>query len=175
VELSRWQFELTWSLLEYHLDRLVDDDLHWEPAGLVWAVRPGPDACWVPDFAETEPDPIPVPTIAWLTWHLGWWWGTALAHVTGTDVPERTEVAWPGDRDGAVAWLRDLRRDWLTALDRLTEADLAAPAPFPWPSESGYTVAHLLGWVDAELMKNTAEIGQLRLLRHALGEVGARG
>ncbi len=29
------------------------------------------------------------------------------------------------------------------------------------------TVAHMVGWINAELMKNAAEIGQLRLVRAA--------
>ncbi|WP_422395020.1 hypothetical protein [Nocardia vulneris] len=35
---------------------------------------------------------------------------------------------------------------------------------FSWPDEGGKSVAHTLAWVNAELMKNAAEIGQLRLL-----------
>lgn len=52
-------------------------------------------------------------------------------------------------------------------LDRLTDADLDATAPFPWQGDPGYTVAHMVGWVNAELMKNAAGFGQLRLLRAA--------
>ena len=33
-ELLRWQFELTWSLFEYHLERLEDEDFLWEPGPL---------------------------------------------------------------------------------------------------------------------------------------------
>ncbi|MFI7704153.1 hypothetical protein [Nonomuraea sp. NPDC049480] len=46
-------------------------------------------------------------------------------------------------------------------------ADLDAAAPFPWPKDSEHTVAHMIAWVNSELMKNAAEIGQLRLLRAA--------
>ncbi|MFD5696684.1 hypothetical protein [Streptomyces lasiicapitis] len=88
--LLRWQFELTWSLFEYHLERLEDDDHLWEPAARTWTLRRGDGGEWTPDWADTEPDPVPVPT-----------------------------------------------------------------------------VAHTAAWVNAELMKNAAEIGQLRLLRAA--------
>lgn len=57
--------------------------------------------------------------------------------------------------------------DWLAVLERLTDADLDLTAPFPWQSNPARTVAHMVGWVNSELMKNTAEIGQLRLLRAA--------
>ncbi|MFK3983360.1 DinB family protein [Micromonospora sp. NPDC050397] len=167
TELLRWQFDLTWSLLEYHLERLVPEDLLWEPAPVCWTVRADADGVWVPDWSESEPDPIPVPTIAWITWHLGWWWSVTIDHAEGRQPRERTAIGWPGDRDGTVAWLRDLRTGWVAVLDRLTEGDLDLPAPFPWQDEPGHRVAHMVAWVNAELMKNTSEIGQLRLVRAA--------
>ena len=42
------------------------------------------------------------------------------------------------------------------------------------PDDREYTVAHMLAWVNAELMKNVAEIGQLRLLRAASAQGEAR-
>ncbi|WP_028920899.1 DinB family protein [Pseudonocardia acaciae] len=167
TELLRSQFDLTWSLLEWHLERLEPADFGWEPAALCWTVRPAPDGGWVPDWCDSEPDPVPVPTIAWLSWHIGWWWSVATDHALGRTPRERTEVAWPGPGSPAVAWLRALRTDWLAALDGLTEGGLDAPARFPWRDDPGRTLAHMVGWVNAELMKNAAEIGQLRLLRAA--------
>ncbi|RKN43567.1 DinB family protein [Micromonospora endolithica] len=163
----RWQFDLTWSLFEYHLERLDPADLLWEPAALCWTVRPAAGGGWTPDWADTEPDPVPVPTIGWLTWHLGWWWSSAVEQAYGRPVPSREEVAWPGPGAATVAWLRAVRARWVAVLDGLTEDDLAVPVGFPWPAESGHTVANLVAWVNAELMKNVAEIGQLRLLRAA--------
>ncbi|MET9834624.1 DinB family protein [Streptomyces sp. NPDC006385] len=164
-ELMRWQFDLTWSLFEYHLDRLRPEDFLWEPGPHCWTVRQAADGSWVPDWAETEPDPVPVPTIAWVSWHIGWWWSVAADHLWGRTPRERTAITWPGEGDATVAWLRDLRADWLAALERLDDRELDAPARFPWPNDPQYTVAHMIGWVNAELMKNVAEIGQLRLLR----------
>ncbi|SMD26719.1 DinB family protein [Kibdelosporangium aridum] len=156
-DLLRWQFDLTWSLLELHLAELTAEDFRWEPSAHTWAVRDG-----VPDWADTEPDPIPVPTIAWVTWHIGWWWSVTLDHASGRTPRERTEIGWPGDGEPAVKWLRDLRAEWIEVL---ADIDLAAPAPFPWQDDPTMTIAHMAGWVNSELMKNVAEIGQLRLLR----------
>ncbi|WP_394834827.1 DinB family protein [Pendulispora rubella] len=167
-DLLRWQFDLTWQLFEFHLDRLTPEDFLWEPAAHIWTVRPGfqPEAPWVPDWAETELDPIPVPTIAWLTWHIGWWWSVTLDHAQKRPPRAREAIGWPGDGPGSLRWLRDLRTEWLEVLARLTDADLDGVAPFPWPN-SEQTVAHMVAWVNAELMKNASEIGQLRLLRAA--------
>ncbi|GIJ77210.1 DinB superfamily protein [Micromonospora phaseoli] len=165
--LLRWQFDLTWSLFEYHLERLEPTDFCWEPAELSWTMHRGSEGAWTPDWADTEPDPVPVPTIAWLTWHLGWWWSAAIDQLHGRPVPKREDVDWPGPGEETVSWLRELRERWLTLTDALTDDDLDTTAAFPWPAESGHTVAQLLGWVNAELMKNVAEIGQLRLTRAA--------
>lgn len=142
-------------------------DFLWEPAAHCWTVRRAADGSWVPDWAETEPDPVPVPTIGWLSWHIGWWWSVTLDHAEGREPRERTEVGWPGDGKAAIEWLRALRTQWTAVLDRLTEEDLDGIAPFPWDRDPEHTVAHMVAWVNAELMKNATEIGQLRLLRAA--------
>jgi len=167
LDLLRNQFDLTWSLLEYHLDRLDPDDLLWEPAPLCWTVRPDAGGAWVPDWSDEELDPIPVPTGAWLTWHVDWWWSTALDHARGRTPRDRTAVTWPGSTAGAVARLRELHAAWVDVLNAMTDDALDAPAPFPWPPELDRTVADMAAWVTAELMKNAAELGQLRLLRRA--------
>ncbi|QER89729.1 DinB family protein [Streptomyces tendae] len=165
--LLRRQFDLTWSLFEYHLERLEPEDFLWEPAPHCWTVRRAADGTWVPDWAETEPDPVPVPTIAWVSWHIGWWWSVTLDHARGVRPRERTEITWPGEGAATVDGLRALRAEWLAYLDGVTDADLDATAPFPWPHDPARTKADMIAWVNAELMKNIAEIGQLRLIRAA--------
>ncbi len=105
-----------------------------------------------------------MPTIGWLTWHIEWWWSTAIDHLTGATPGDRTDVAWPGSGAAAVSRLRELAARWR---ELLTTTDLAAPSSFPWGGDGGRTVAHTVLWVNVELTKNIAEIGQLRLLRAA--------
>lgn len=166
-EMARWQFDLAWMLMELHLDQLQEADFRWEPAEVCWNVHQSSDGRWLPDWDENELDPIPVPTIAWTTWHIGWWWSVAIDHAAGRTPRDRTEITWPGDGAATIAWLRDLRADWIAVVDRLTDADLDAPAAFPWQYDPEKTVAHMLAWLNVELVKNTSEIGQLRLLRAA--------
>ncbi|AKG43733.1 DinB family protein [Streptomyces xiamenensis] len=172
--LLRWQFEMTWSLFEYHLERLEPDDFLWEPAGPAhcWTVRPDAEGRWLPDWADVEPDPVPVPTIGWVSWHIDWWWSVTLDHARGRTPRDRTEVHWAGDGPAAIARLRELRTGWLALLDDLSDTDLDATAPFPWQDDPAHTVGHMLSWANAELMKNVAEIGQLRMLRAASAAPG---
>lgn len=67
LDVLRSQYELTWALVDYHLDRLTEPDHLWEPAPHRWTVHRGADGVWRPDWADAEPDPPPVPTVAWLT------------------------------------------------------------------------------------------------------------
>lgn len=167
LDLVRSQFDLSWALVDFHLERLTAPDHLWEPAAHCWTVRPGADGTWQPDWQVPEPDPPPVPTIAWLTWHVGWCWSVTIDHAYGRAPRDRSEIAWPGDGSAAVAWLRGLCGDWRAVLEQLTDAELDVRAPFPW-QDCEHTVAHMLGWVNAELMKSGAEIGQLRMLRAAV-------
>jgi DinB superfamily len=159
-----WQFDLAWALADLHLSALADDDFLWEPAPLCWTVRPDAAGLWRPDWADAEPDPIPVPTIGWLTWHISWWWSVTIDHLAGVAPRDRTDVVWPGDGVAAVSHLRDLATQWRELLPR---ADLTRQSAFPWGADAGRTVAHTALWVNVELTKNISEIGQLRLLRAA--------
>lgn len=161
--LVRWQFELVWSLLEGHLDTLVEDDMQWGPVPGMWTVRRGDDGRWRPDWVEPEPEDGPPATIGWLSWHIGWWWTGALAAWHGEPLPPREEVHWPGSAAAAVAWIRELATRWKQVLADLPAADLDRTAPFPWANRADRTLGHLVFWVNAELMKNAAELGQLKM------------
>lgn len=167
----RRQFDLAWALTDLHLSALSDGDHLWEPGPLVWTVHEDSAGRWWPDFAEVEPDPMPVPTIGWLTWHMIFWWSTALAHLEGQRPTPRTEIDWPGPTE-AVRRIRALHARWSGLLENLTDAELFAPATFPWGPDSGRTLADMALWLNVELTKNAAEIGQLRLLRAASSEIG---
>lgn len=161
----RYQLDISWALLSLHLDALTDEMCLWEPAPGAWTVR-NRDGRWVADLVMPEPDPPPTTTIAWITWHIGWWWTGAHAHTFGPRRGEKLDmiehaktVTWPGNAKEAAAWLLGLREQWTAALDRLTEADLEQP--IVWFEQP---LGHVIGWANVELMKNAAEIGQLRLI-----------
>ena len=162
-----WQFGLAWALAELHLSALVDDDFLWQPAPVSWTVRPDANGVWRPDWADAEPDPLPIPTIGWLTWHIEWWWSATIDHLSGRTPRNRSDVAWAGSGAAAVAELRALAAQWRELLAGLAGDELERPSAFPWGPDTGHTVAHTALWVNVELTKNIAEIGQLRLIRAA--------
>jgi len=158
------QFDLVWALADLHLSALDENDMLWEPTPLCWTVRQDSSGVWRPDWTDVEPDPVPVPTIGWLTWHIDWWWSTAIDHLTAATPRDRTDFTWPGGGAAAVSRLRDLAIRWR---EILISTDMERPSQYPWGSGADRTVAHTALWLNVELTKNIAEIGQLRLLRAA--------
>ncbi|CAN5411581.1 DinB family protein [soil metagenome] len=157
------QFDLVWALASLHLDALTEDDFLWEPADVVWTVRRDEQGVWRPDWSEDELDPLPVPTIAWLTWHIDWWWSAALDHAHGRTPPDRRDVHWPGTGVAAVTEVRALAAAWRALLVGLDRDGFHRPVAYPWDTPK--TLAHTASWLNIELTKNMAELGQLRLLR----------
>ncbi|MFB4318865.1 DinB family protein [Actinomadura sp. 21ATH] len=165
------QLDIAWALFEYHLEGIDDDACLWEPSPHCWTVRPDGQGRWTADWADTEPDPVPAVTIAWVTWHIDFWWTTTLGHCFGSGAPAREEITWPGGIAAATARLRALNDEWRARLRELTDADLDSTdrtAGLPWGQ--GLTLGDVAAWLGVELTKNVAEIGLLHNLHrlHAL-------
>ena len=163
LDVLRWQFQMAWSLgADVHLPALTDESCLWLPAPGAWTVRRNSLGGWSADWADQEPDPAPPVTIAWLTWHLIWWWRDLLSRSSGDGPINRDQAPWPGSAEAVRSALWNLHAEWQAHLDQLTDETLEQPFTFPWPRPRPflYTVA----WCNAELMKNVAEIGLLRHL-----------
>lgn len=158
------QLEIPWALFEYHAASLGEEDLFWAPSSHQWTMH-RTDSGWVPDLAEEEPDPVPVTTPAWITWHIGWWMQAATAQVTGELAPGPEDTGWPGETAAIVQWLRNLYGQWREALAEVEDLDRVIG--FPWPEDAGKTIADLAGWVAVELTKNVSELGQILIIRRA--------
>lgn len=160
----RDQCDVAWSLFEYHAEALTDEVLLWSPSAHQWTMRQVDDR-WRADLAKVEPDPVPVTTIAWLTWHMGWWWSTATAHLAQTPAPSPDEIQWPESASEIIRWLDRIHVQWQQVLADTERLD--DEASYPWPEGSGKTLADMAAWVNVELTKNIAEIGQLLVIRRA--------
>ncbi|QSB14064.1 DinB family protein [Natronosporangium hydrolyticum] len=167
LEVLRHQLHIAWSLTELVVDGLTDRECHWSPAPAAWGVRRAEDGDWYPDWVEPEPDPPPVTTIGWLTWHIDMWWSMVYDHAFGAGALQPGKIRWAGDATAAVARVQQLHEQWATALATLSEGELDAADRTGWPFPAGSPFAQVVGWVNVELMKNAAEIGQLRrIYRH---------
>ena len=157
------QFEMAWKLTHFHLDGLTTEECLWRPAGHGLHVQQSPDGKWRADWPTSEGYEIGPPSIAWLTWHLGFWWSMALNHSFGDGDLSRENVIWPGSADGVREWLQRLHGEWSGALAQITDDDLRSPQRTRWPFQDR-PFGDILAWANVELTKNAAEIGYARFL-----------
>ncbi len=157
------QFETAWKLTNLHFDGLTTDECLWRPARKGLHVHPLPDGKWRADWPDHEGYDLGPPSIAWLTWHVGFWWSMVLDHSFGEATLSREDVMWPGNADGVRDWLSRLQRQWRGALEKVTDQDLQSAQRTRWPFRDG-PFANVIAWVNLELTKNAAEIGYARFL-----------
>lgn len=130
------QLDTAWKLARFHLDGLTTEECLWRPAMRGLHVTRREDGQWRADWPDREGYDIGPPSIAWVTWHMIFWWSMVL------------------DR---------LHEQWRAAIAGLSDPDLRSPAQARWPFRDrpfGYVVA----WVNVELVKNASEIGYARFL-----------
>jgi hypothetical protein len=157
------QFETACKLINFHLDGLTTDECLWRPAHKGLHVHQVPDGRWRADWPDLEGYDIGPPSIAWLTWHLGFWWCMVLDHSFGEGTVSRENVMWPGSADGVRQWLGLLQTQWRVILEQVTAKDLRSSQRTRWPFKDR-PFGDVIAWVNVELTKNAAEIGYARFL-----------
>ena len=157
------QFDLAWKLATYHLDGLTTDECLWRPARVGLHVSLEADGRWRADWPEHEGYLLGPPSMAWITWHMGFWWSMVLDHSFGGGTLTRERVTWPGSADAARAWIAARAAQWRVMLEAQTDDDLASSARTRWPfAERPF--GDVLAWANVELTKNAAELGYGRFL-----------
>ena len=162
-ELLIGQFDLAWKLLDFHLRGLTTDECLWRPADRGLHVHRSGDGRWQADWPEREDYDIGPPSIAWITWHIGYWWSMVLDHSFGARTLSREAVYWPGDAGGVRSWLTSLSDQWRARLAQVTDDELDSRERTSWP----YTdrpFSDVAAWANIELTKNAAEIGYARFV-----------
>lgn len=162
-ELLLAQLEIAWGLLELHLRDLEDEECLWRPAGGVGLHVRSDGAAWRADWPERETYDIGPASIAWLTWHIGFWWSMTVDHSFGGQALRREDVTWPGSAQGATEWLTNLHQRWVDGLGGLSDTELESFDRVRWPF-ADRPFSRFAAWVNLELMKNAAEIGYCRYL-----------
>jgi hypothetical protein len=160
--LSR-QFDTAWKLTSVHLDTLTTEECLWRPAQKGLHVHRSADGEWRADWPDHEGYELGPPSIAWLTWHVGFWWSMVLDHSFGRATLSQQQVLWPGSADGVRETIGRLQSEWRSVLDRVTEDDLKSTERTRWPFKDR-PLGDVIAWVNVELTKNAAEIGYGRFL-----------
>lgn len=157
------QFDTAWKLASLHLAGLTTAECLWRPARLGPHVHALPDGTWRADWPDHERYDLGPPSIAWLTWHVGFWWSMALDHSFGAGTLQREQVRWPGDAETVRGWLGGLQARWRAELERLPDEELSCAQRTRWPFRDR-PYGDVVAWVTVELTKNAAEIGYARFL-----------
>ena len=157
------QLDIGWKLLAYHLDGLTTEECLRRPAARGLHVQQDADGRWQADWPDHEGYDLGPPSIAWVTWHIGFWWSMVLDHSFGSATLAREQVSWPGSADAVRVWIEGLHQQWRQAVDRLSEEDLRSTRLTRWPFRDR-PFGDVVGWVSIELTKNAAEIGYIRFL-----------
>ncbi|WP_130014066.1 DinB family protein [Serinicoccus sediminis] len=164
------------------LDGLTDEEYLWEPVPGTWSARPRgatPPASvtaragggdWLLDWADPEPTPAPVTSIAWRLGHVvvGVLGSRAHSHFGG---PPADVLAWDyaGSAAGALEQLDAAYAGWSAGVHGLDEAALqrpVGPAEGPWAAAPMLT---LVLHINREVIHHLAEVALLRdLWAHGL-------
>lgn len=157
------QFDTAWKLAAFHLEGLTTEECLWRPAPSGPHVRQASDGRWQGEWPEHEGYGVGPPSIAWLTWHVGFWWSMVLDHSFGAGYLKTEEVFWPGSAEAARAWIHGLSHEWRQRLAELSITDLASSSRTKWPFKDR-PFGDVVAWASIELAKNSSEIGYARFL-----------
>jgi hypothetical protein len=156
-------YDDAWERLAARLAGLDDEEYRWEPTRSAWTVRPTGDGTWVADWSAEDPDPAPVTTIAWRTWHLG---SDCLADYLSRSPAGRpldlTGARWHGDAAGAVGDLTAAAAAFRSAMVAFGEDGIWQPLGPAWGRFADASWAALFVHATDELAHHGAEIALLR-------------
>ncbi|ANY71398.1 hypothetical protein BBD41_01695 [Paenibacillus ihbetae] len=157
-----FQFQMAWQLLDMHLTGLEDEEFHWPPGSKGLHVHQD-NGIWRADWPESENYDIGPPSVAWLTWHITYWWSMALDHSFGSGTLAREEILSSGGIQETRDRINQLRSEWNREVSALTDEEFLSSERTRWPfAERPFH--ELAAWLNVELMKNAAEIGYCRFL-----------
>lgn len=156
------QLDTAWALTSYHLESLSTDECLWRPApdGLHVQLT---DGRWRAEWPTHEGYSLGPASIAWITWHIDFWWTMVLDHHFGDGLAQRELIDWAGSADAACARIQGHYQRWRTALESLEPEAWSSVEHTRWPFRDR-PLSDVAAWVNIELTKNAAELGYARFL-----------
>lgn len=153
-------------------DGLTDAEYFWEPVANTWNIRPrglGRAALafgggeFVIEYADPEPRPAPVTTIAWRLAHLiVGVFGSRVAEQFGGPPVDYQTFHYAGTAAQALQQLDDAYAAWLAGVTSLGDGGLVRPCG---PAEGPFAespMARLVLHINREALHHGAEIALLR-------------
>jgi hypothetical protein len=157
------QYEIAWSLTSYHLTNLSSEECLWRPSRKGLHVFISRDGHWRGEWPDHEGYDLGPPSIAWLLWHMGFWWSMTINHSFENATLEKDAVTCPGNGDEVVSWLRAFDTRWRSLLSDIKDEDLRSSTRTKWPLQDR-PFGDVVAWVNIELTKNASELGYARFL-----------
>jgi hypothetical protein len=163
-------FDFVWDRLRGRLEGLGDEEYRWEPAPGGWNVRRTADDNWRVDWADPDPEPAPVTTIAWRMWHIGLAcldsYSDRLFAETGTGLVDKE---WVGDAASAAERMDAAWSVFRRGVESWGEDGLWRPLGPAWGRWSEHSNLALAFHAIDEIVHHGAEIALLRDLYAARG------
>ena len=157
-----FQLDMCWQLYLYYMNQLDETEALWSFSATGLQVHKQGDG-WHIDWPETESYEIGPSSIAWIMWHIIYWWSTAINANFEDGTLKKEDIPWPGSVAKAKEIIKQLYDQWVAILSNLPDAEYHAKQYAKWPlTDKSFFETAL--WLNGELMKNTAEIGYGRFL-----------
>lgn len=156
------QHDIAWNLASYHLKDLNTNESLWRPSMKGLHIK-DEFGFWHGDWPEHEGYDIGPPSIAWLLWHMNFWWSMVINHSFEDSTLSPEKLTCPNSSEECVVWLLTLHQKWKEYLSATSDKDLHSPERTNWPYQNR-PFADVVAWVNIELTKNAAELGYARFL-----------
>ena len=157
-----FQIDMCWQLYLYHTENQKETEALWTFSPMGLQIRRQDDG-WSIDWPEIESYEIGPSSIAWIMWHIIYWWRTTLDYNFGDGTLKKEDITWPGSVEKAKEEIKTLHDKWVEKLINMSDAEYQSQQYAKWPLE-GRSFADTALWLNGELMKNVAEIGYGRFL-----------
>lgn len=171
VSLLATQMDAGYRSIRGRAQGLTDDEFWWEPAAGCWTVRRRRDGRWAADYAEPDPDPSPMTTIAWRLVHVAE--SKVMYHEYAFGAAQLTfpDIDSAHTPEAALDQLDEGHRLLAGDLQALSAGELEQPVKTNWGDE---WPAWKIFWTMIEHdLHHGAEIGALRDLYRVTHEAAA--
>lgn len=158
----KFQFNISWQMLEYHLSSLENEEYLWRPSSKGLHIH-NKTGIWHADWPESEAYEIGPASIAWITWHITYWWEMVFDYSFGNGTLTREDIICYGNIKETKEKIRLLHNRWEKVLTELSVDEIISIDRTKWPF-TDRAFHELAAWLNLELMKNAAEIGYCRFL-----------